>query len=220
MKEHQAMLMAELSHRVKNSLAVIQSLARQTGARSDSLPEFLDAFQGRLMAMAAAHGLLIESGWRTAKVDSLIRRAVKPHLVRPSEQLKLSVEPVYVSPELAQNLSLVVHELATNAVKYGALGTPGGRVVVEGRVKGDAFVLVWREESGRKIAPPDKAGFGTTLLQSLVGGRHRGEVLLDWKEEGLVCTLEIPTAELRALGDQRNVFAEPLPAGPRRRAAS
>jgi PAS domain S-box-containing protein len=213
-EEHQAILMAELSHRVKNSLAVIQSLARQTGARAESLPAFLEAFQGRLMAMAAAHTLLIESGWRTAKVDTLIRRALKPHLVRRSEQLKLDVEPVYVSPELAQNLSLIIHELATNAVKYGALAVPGGRVVVEGRVRDDMFVLVWREESGRRISPPGKAGFGTTLLQALVSGRHRGEVGLEWKEDGLVCTIELPTGELRAVADQHNVFAEPVPGSP------
>jgi PAS domain S-box-containing protein len=206
-EEHQATLMAELSHRVKNSLAVIQSLARQTGTRAHSVPEFMEAFQGRLSALGAAHSLLIDTGWRTARLDSVIRMAARPHLVREAEQLTLAIPPISVSPELAQNLALVVHELATNAVKYGALASAGGRVFVDGREEGDEFVLVWREQKPSAIEAPGDPGFGTTLLKALVTGRHRGDVQFDWAANGLVCTIRIPMSELSAPPDRRNVFA-------------
>jgi len=207
-EEHQATLMAELSHRVKNSLAVIQSLARQTGTRARSVPEFMEAFQGRLSALGAAHSLLIDTGWRTARLDSVIRLAASPHLVREAEQLTLDIEPISVSPELAQNMALVVHELATNAVKYGALAGFGGRVFVSGHVEGDEFVLVWHEQKPSAIEPPGEPGFGTALLKALVTSRHRGDVRFDWGANGLVCTIRIPTSELGAPPDRRNVFAE------------
>jgi PAS domain S-box-containing protein len=222
-EEHQATLMAELSHRVKNSLAVIQSLARQTGTRSHTVPEFMEAFQGRLSALGAAHSLLIDTGWRTARLDSVVRMAAKPHLVREAEQLTIDIEPISVSPELAQNMALVVHELATNAVKYGALGSAGGRVFVEGKTEGEEFVLVWREHKPSAIEPPGEPGFGTTLLKALVTGRHRGDVQIDWAANGLTCTIRIPMSEMRAQPDRRNVFADhaaAAEASPRERVAS
>ncbi|HEX2257203.1 MAG TPA: CHASE domain-containing protein [Afifellaceae bacterium] len=207
-EEHQATLMAELSHRVKNSLAVIQSLARQTGTRARSVPEFMEAFQGRLSALGAAHSLLIDTGWRTTRLDSVIRMSARPHLVREAEQLTLSIQPISISPELAQNMALVVHELATNAVKYGALASAGGRILVDGKVEGDQFVLVWREQKPSAIDPPGEPGFGTTLLKALIASRHHGDVKFDWAANGLICTITIPTSELRAAPDRRNVFAE------------
>jgi PAS domain S-box-containing protein len=198
---HRATLLAELSHRVKNSLAVIQSIARQTAARTASMPDFLRAFEGRLGALAAAHGLLIEAGWRTARLESLIRAALKPHLAREEDQLTLRAEPVPIPSELAQNLALVVHELATNAVKYGALSTPGGHIAVDARMQGGALVLAWTERTEAPVAAPEKGGFGTTLLNALVAGRHGGQVEMDWRETGLACTITIPAEGLRAGAD-------------------
>lgn len=206
-EEHRQMLLAELGHRVKNTLAVIQSLARQTGARAHSVADFLAAFQGRIMALGAAHNLLIETGWRSARLDAVIGLALKPHLVRPGDQLKLCVPAATLPPELAQNLALVFHELATNAAKYGALAAPHGTVVVSGTRDAEGLSLTWTERGGGRVEKPTTAGFGTTLLNALLVGRHKGRVDLDWQPEGLVCSIFIPAEELEPSGTNGNRFA-------------
>jgi PAS domain S-box-containing protein len=120
------LLLRELSHRVKNILALVQAVARQTGARVKSVPAFVEAFGGRVMALAAAHELLTATGWAGAGLAELVKKALTPYLGRGEPRVRLEIEDdLSLKPEAAQNLALALHELATNAAKYGALSRPG-----------------------------------------------------------------------------------------------
>jgi PAS domain S-box-containing protein len=195
----QQALVAELNHRVKNVLAVIQAIAGQTAARTATPAAFVEAFRGRLGALAAAHDLLTESGWRGAGLAELARRTLAPHFGRDGDRLGFEVEDVPLLPALAQGLALALHELATNAAKYGALSAPGGRVrltageVVDGGGDRELY-LVWREEGGPSVERPATRGFGTTLLERALAHQHGGRVELDWRAEGLSCAIRMPLA--------------------------
>jgi PAS domain S-box-containing protein len=197
-EERQALLLKELAHRVKNTLALVLSLARQTGARATAVADFLGLFEGRLRALAVVHELLTESGWRSASLVALARLVLAAH-AGPGEEgegrITAAIEDdVPLRPAAAQDLVLVLHELATNAAKHGALSAPGGAVALEGRVEGGELILVWREAGGPPAAPPAARGFGSTLLEQAVAHQQGGRVELDWRPEGLACTLRLPLA--------------------------
>jgi len=193
-EERQRLLLGELSHRVKNTLAVVQAMARQTLNRTASVPAFAEAFSGRVRALAAAHELLTATGWSGADLRDLVRRALAPHAVEP--QVHVALDDALVPASLAQDLSLALHELATNAVKHGALSVPGGRVTIEGGTvaggNGRELRLVWREAGGPPVEKPTRLGYGTVLLAQAVGYGRGGKVDLDWRAEGLVCTIRVP----------------------------
>jgi PAS domain S-box-containing protein len=195
-EERQALLVQELAHRVKNTLAVIQSMARQTGGRASTVPEFLGAFEGRLHALASAHELLTESGWHRTSLASLAKAALAAHDEPAGGRVRMDLTAVRLKPAAAQNLVLALHELATNAAKYGALSTPAGTVTLEGYIEGDALMLAWRETGGPATTPPEELGFGTMLLDRVVTHQHGGKVDLDWRPEGLACTLRLPLDEI------------------------
>ena len=209
-EERQALLLHELAHRVKNTLALVMSLARQTGARATSVAGFLELFEGRLRALAVVHELLAESGWRSASLAELARMVLAAH-GGPDEEggaKRIAIvleDDVALRPASVQDLVLILHELATNAVKHGALATPGGAVTLEGRVEDDALILVWREDGGPPVAKPDKRGFGTTLLEQAVKHQQGGWVEFDWqRREGLACTLHLPLAAVADGTGKRN----------------
>jgi two-component sensor histidine kinase len=193
-EERLRLLLGELNHRVKNTLTLIQAMARQTAERAGSMPAFVDVFGGRLRALAAAHELLVATNWSGAYLRELVRRALGPHAAEA--QVAIAVEDVAIPASVTQNLALAFHELATNAVKYGALSVPGGRVTIEGGVtvgaEGRELRLVWREQGGPPVEPPASRGFGTLLLTQAVAYGHDGKVELNWRREGLVCTIRIP----------------------------
>jgi PAS domain S-box-containing protein len=196
LERRQELLVRELNHRVKNILAVTQAVARLSGAGATSLDAFLHAFNGRLQALAAANELLTGSGWVSTGLDALLVKVLQPHGAQDQTRFVLKVRDGQVPASLAQDLTLALHELATNAAKYGALSTPDGRVVVEAEAGGPdtdaALRLVWREEGGPTVVAPARPGFGTRLLRQLVTGQHGGTLDVDWHPEGLVCRLELP----------------------------
>jgi two-component sensor histidine kinase len=192
--ERQALLLRELAHRVKNMLALISSMARQTGGRARDLDGFLELFEGRLLALAAAHELLTDSGWRSVSLPTLIAAALAPH----GDQIAVQTDELMVLPSPAQNLVLVLHELATNAAKHGALLAREGRVEVEARVGAEELLLTWRESGGQPVDAPLARGFGTTLLEQIIARQHRGRIDLDWRADGLHCTIALPLSEVRA----------------------
>jgi PAS domain S-box-containing protein len=198
-EERSLLLLAELSHRVKNTLALVQSLARQTAGRSGSVASFLDVFDGRLRALAGAHELLIATAWSGAGLGDLVRRTLEPHAVGEEQIAVVVEEGAAVPASLTQNLALALHELATNAAKHGALSVSRGRVTVEGGVAvgddGREVRLVWRERGGPPVERPAQQGFGTQLLTQAVAHGHGGRVDLDWGREGLVCAIRVPLAE-------------------------
>jgi two-component sensor histidine kinase len=159
--------------------------------------DFLGLFEGRLRALAVVHELLTESGWRSTSLVALARTVLAAHAGPGEERITTEIEDdVPLRPAAAQDLVLVLHELATNAAKYGALSAPGGAVTLGGRVEGGELVLIWREDGGPPAAPPAVRGFGTTLLEQAVAHQPGGRVEFDWRPEGLACTMRLPLAEV------------------------
>ncbi|MEK0085593.1 sensor histidine kinase [Benzoatithermus flavus] len=197
-EEQRELLLRELRHRVKNLLNLVLAIAHQTSARARTTAEFMERFEGQMRALMATHDLLTASGWKGAGLAELASRSLRLHVGDDPERLRLLIEDRPLHADMAQNLGLVLHELATNAMKHGAWSVPGGRVELSGRMiigpRGPALELVWREIGGPRIQPPRHRGFGTTLLDRAIRGRHRGEVHLDWQETGLVCHIVLPEA--------------------------
>lgn len=163
------MLVNELSHRVKNTLAVVQSLARQTLRATSSSDEFVERFEGRLSALASAHQLLFKSEWR-GRIGDTCHEPVE-RLRRRQEKLQMEGEPLELPPSLATPFGLVLHELATNAAKYGALHTEDGRVKLSWKRGNNhrELIVVWEESGGPPVEPPAKQGFGGAMIEKLAG---------------------------------------------------
>jgi PAS domain S-box-containing protein len=189
-EERQRLLMAELDHRVKNILGNVSAIARLSSNRAGSVDELVESLDGRIQAISRAHGLLRRGAWESANLAELADEALSPF--RSSGNIELASEPVRVVPELAQSLALILHELATNAVKYGALSTPRGRVkVLWSRLSAGQLRFVWQEFGGPRASPPTKKGFGLTILQTAAA--DLGAIAnSDFRAEGFVYTLQGP----------------------------
>ena len=190
------LLLAELNHRVKNTLAVVQSLAHQTFRNVDA-DEAKAAFEGRLFALAAAHNLLTQSNWESAAVNDIARDSLQPDDANAG-RVHLAGPRVLLTPRAALAVAMALHELGTNAVKYGALSNEGGRVSLAWSVQtGDPPLLrlEWREEGGPPVEPPQRRGFGSILLERSLAHDLDGKVTTDFHREGLVCVIEAPLAQ-------------------------
>ncbi len=195
-------LVAELDHRVKNVLATVQSLAAQSARKASSLDGFLKTFAGRLKSMASAHQLLTATRWRGAGMHNIA--AAELGGLAPG-QTRWSGPDVLLTPRGANAMSLALHELATNAVKFGSLSTEVGRVEVTWRRVADGGLeLQWLESHGPAVSPPTRRGFGATLLERVTGRELGGSVRVDYRSEGVRAVLTAgPT-----------VFAAPAPSAP------
>jgi PAS domain S-box-containing protein len=192
-ESRQRLLINELNHRVKNTLATVQSLARQTLKDGLSPRDARKLLEARLMALSAAHNVLTRETWAGAELTEIAAEAVRPFDDAQAPRIALAGPRVRVSPNVALALSLALHELATNATKYGALSRPGGRVAVSWANGGETIRLTWRETGGPEVAgPPAAKGFGSRLLGPGLTGELGAPALLDWRPEGLVCTLTAP----------------------------
>ena len=197
--ETQRLLLAELNHRVKNMLTVILSIAAQTRVEAPSLEAFADAFEERVQALAEAHDALTRTGWTGAALGDLVESAAG--LFTPARRDRVTREgpPVALAPGAATTFSLALHELSTNAVKYGALSTGAGRVDIRWRIEdagpGRRLVFEWRERDGPPVAPPASRGFGSTLLEEGLPGELDGAATLTFAPEGLAYRLEAPLSE-------------------------
>ena len=190
-REH--LLAREVDHRAKNLLAVVQSVMQLT--RADTVSELKDAVIGRIQSLARAHALLANSRWEGVELSQLVAEEMAPFT--DGEQATISGPPQLLRPAAAQSLGLVLHELATNAAKYGALSTVDGRVDINWEVSGDPPMLVldWVEHARIPIAAPSTAGFGTRIIKASVERQLQGRVTQNWKPDGLHCRLEF---QLRA----------------------
>jgi len=193
-EEHQRLLINELNHRVKNTLAIVQAIAWQSFRTGGAPPAMRDAFEGRLAALAAAHDVLTRQSWEAGSIAHIVAEATAPHHAGDG-RLTAEGPPVDLEPKAAVALGLAMHELATNAVKYGALSTPAGRVAVRWTAEGGLLRLTWRETDGPPVSGPIQRGFGARLLEQGLAGELGGAVTLDFRLEGLVCMVEA------ALGD-------------------
>jgi PAS domain S-box-containing protein len=201
-EESQRLLLHELNHRVKNTLATVQSLASQTLRNADSLKDFGAKFVSRLLALSAAHSLLTQGQWEHAPLAELVKNELKPY---GEERFTTAGEDVQLPPRIVLPLGMVFHELATNAAKHGALSAPGGRVHVVWTVDERRFLaLEWREEGGPPAQKPSAEGFGSRLIERTVSGELGGRYERQFRAGGLICriTVPLPGAEEAEIGQR------------------
>jgi PAS domain S-box-containing protein len=189
----QRLLFDELNHRVKNSLATIQAIASQSLRRAASPADFVSSFNGRVQALARAHDLLVRREMRGADVGEIVREQVA---LGGSEATRISWSGPFVTLEAktAVQLALVLHELATNARKYGALSVPGGHLSIAWDLQsngGRQLLIEWTETGVPKVRVPDSRGFGTTLIERTLGA-HGGEAVIRYSAEGIACSIRLP----------------------------
>ena len=202
-EEHQRILVAELDHRVKNVLATVSAVAGQTLEASSSMSHFVAALDGRIRSMAAAHELLSTRQWQGMPMAELVRRELAAYA--SSNNTKIDGPEVMLSAEAGQAMAMVIHELVTNAAKYGALSTQSGHVSVRWyrKLNGSAqLVLVWQETGGPRVEAPRKSGYGTGVVRDLIPYEFGGTVDLSFAPEGVRCRLEIPFDRISS--DNRN----------------
>ena len=187
-EERQKVMINELNHRVKNTLATVQALARQTFGKLEGAP--VEAFTERLIALSGAHDLLTRGGWSKADLGELMQVCTRAH----GERVESSGPPVSLDPHTAVALSMVFHELATNSAKYGALSAPTGRVSIAWQIDLEARVLtiIWVETGGPPTKAPGKPGFGTRLIDSSIRRELKGSPSFDFRPEGLVFEAVLP----------------------------
>jgi two-component sensor histidine kinase len=190
-EDRQRVLMDELNHRVKNTLASVQSLAAHSLRGGDGPRQMRERFESRLIALSHAHNQLAERRWKDADLRALALQILAPY--RADHRVRLEGESVMVTAQAAVTLCMVLHELATNAVKYGALSTPRGRLAVNWRTTEVGWLdLAWREEGGPEVAPPQQRGFGTRFIEGAVAGELGGRIVLDFAPAGVRCRIEAP----------------------------
>jgi two-component sensor histidine kinase len=193
---HRELLINELNHRVKNTLAIVQSIAGRTFR--DAAPDARAAFEARLVALARAHNILNEESWETAELRAIVMRALEPYVAAEDARLRVAGADVRLAPQTALAVAMVLHELATNAAKYGALTRPSGRVAIDWQLNGAGqkprVRLHWREAGGPPVAEPTRKGFGLTLIERGVGQELGGTAALSFAPSGLECTVEFPAA--------------------------
>jgi two-component system CheB/CheR fusion protein len=194
-ERHREMLVAELSHRVKNSLAVVQSISAQTLRNSGTLGEFGSAFTGRIQALGRAHDIALKGGYQQIALASMIDQALEPF--RMDGRLKIAEGPIVeLDPAVSQSLTLMLHELATNALKYGALSTGAGVVSIGWRIDtrdgNRRVIFIWTESGGPAVIAPDRTGQGTRFIKGSARYELRGDATLDFQPEGLRATIGFP----------------------------
>ncbi|NEX92791.1 HWE histidine kinase domain-containing protein [Caulobacter sp. 17J65-9] len=190
---HRELLVNELNHRVKNSLATVQAIAQQT-LKADIDPEQArQRFIVRIQALARAHDVLTRRNWESADLAEVIAEAVLPY--RAPQRVRLEGPVVRLTPKAALAISMAAYELGANAAKYGALGDEG-TVEVRWSVEDGRLHLVWRESGGPPVMPPARSGFGTRLIEQGLAGELEADVQIDYRPEGLVCTIDAPLARL------------------------
>ena len=187
-ERRQQLLINELNHRVKNTLATVQSLAHQT-LRQDSSRQQLNE---RLFALSAAHNVLTRRNWESGGIVEIAGEAVRPYDGQDRSRFTLSGPEVSLPPSVALAVSMALHELATNAVKYGALSGPGGRVSLTWAWRDGAIDLEWRETEGPAVTPPTRRGFGSRLLGAGLTAELGGPAEIIYAPEGVICRIHIP----------------------------
>lgn len=193
-EEHQRLLIDELSHRAKNLLAIVQAVAHQTLRSNASPDEMRTAFEGRLGALGAAHSILTQQMWESAPIRSIIEDTVLA-VCTDEKRISMSGPDLMLSPKTAVSLAMAIHELATNALKYGALSNDSGAVriawdVVDGRLK-----LEWRESGGPGVEVPSRRGFGSRMIERGLAAELGGSVEIHFNPDGVVCTVDAPLPE-------------------------
>jgi PAS domain S-box-containing protein len=188
--ERIAMLAREAEHRTKNVLQAVQTVVHLSQAQNPE--ELKQAIKGRVQALANAHGLLAETRWGGADLAKLARQELAPYLQQERPRARIEGPHVPVQPRVAQAIAVILHELATNAAKYGALSVVNGHVEINWlELPGDRLLLTWSETGGPVVTPPTRHGFGTQVMETLIKLDLGGELRFDWRAQGLVCQIEL-----------------------------
>jgi PAS domain S-box-containing protein len=191
-EEQVQLLMHEINHRAKNMLSLVQAIARQTAARGPE--DFIERFTDRIQALAANQDLLIRNEWQGVDVEDLVRAQLAHFADLVGSRITVNGSSVRLNAAAAQAIGLALHELATNAGKYGALSVDAGRVNVGWRLDGNVFAMSWTESKGPRVSQPKRRGFGSTVVDSMVKQTVNGEVQLDFIPSGVVWNLTCPAA--------------------------
>src|SRR4051794_17664726 len=198
-EEHQALLIRELQHRVKNTLATVQALLRATSRSASTVEDFKQVFEARVLSLSRTHDLLVETSWRTALLRDILQSELGPYDDGAGTRVLLSGPAVELPAELALPIGMAIHELTTNAAKYGAFSTPRGWLEVEWDVRetdgSRKLQLWWREHDGPPVQEPSRKGFGSSLIQRLLSTQCRAEIDFDFDRLGLRFQMSVPLVQ-------------------------
>jgi two-component sensor histidine kinase/CheY-like chemotaxis protein len=200
-EERQMLLAREVDHRAKNALALVQSILRLT--RADSLPQYTKTVEGRIRALSRAHTILSQSRWQGASLRGLVDEELAPFKLS-GNTIDIEGPDVVLNPASAQTIALALHELVTNAAKYGALSVSKGCLRLGWNLDERTVKFNWRESGGPETAAPNRKGFGTRIIVASIEQQLGGKVLLNWHAEGLFCVFSIPLATLFEDGTARS----------------
>ncbi|HEV7248884.1 MAG TPA: HWE histidine kinase domain-containing protein [Shinella sp.] len=194
--ERTRLLLRELNHRVKNTLAMLQSLARQTLRQTSDPVEFMDAFAGRLQSLSEAHGLLSDHEWGVIHLKMLLQKQIMPYAMDYESQVEVHKDEVELGPDQAVGLGLVLHELATNARKYGGLSVRTGKVVITARVMNEdgqrVLHMTWHEVGGPPVKPDGRRGFGSVLIERSLDKILGSSVHVEYLPKGVTAVIRMP----------------------------
>ena len=189
-EQKQALLTREVDHRARNALAVVQAIVRLS--RAPDISAYISGVEGRIRALALSHDLLSQSRWQGADIARLIKEEIEPYRMGNAQRVKAEGPSINLAPDKAQTVALAIHELATNAAKYGALSVQSGSVCIGWSARNGEIELVWRETGGPHVAKPETRGFGTRIIQASINPQKGGRADFDWRPEGLCCTIVLP----------------------------
>jgi PAS domain S-box-containing protein len=193
-EKHRELLINELNHRVKNTLATVQSITAQTLRTSAVETEVRDRIDARLIALSDAHNLLTEHNWEGTTLDRVVEMALRPHRSDREERFEAYGPEVQLSPKTALAIAMALHELATNAIKYGALSNEEGQVALHWQIeeadREQRLHIIWSEQGGPPVAPPTRKGFGTRLIERGLAAELGGSVQLSYPVSGVICVID------------------------------
>ena len=190
------LLVREVDHRARNALAIVQSIVRMT--KSKSIDSYVSTVEGRIAALSTAHALLAESRWEGASLNRLVDEELAPYRSSEAERIAVAGPAVFLKPETAQIIALVLHELATNAVKYGALSDAAGNVKLSWQCQQSKLSLQWEETGGPPVTPPTIKGYGTKVITASIEQQLSGTATFDWRPAGLTFTMAISIGDAAA----------------------
>jgi two-component system CheB/CheR fusion protein len=211
-ERHLEFTLRELQHRTKNIMSVVLAMARQTGRTSSSIREFHTAFENRLVAISTCHDILVREDWHGASILELVKGQLAPFATGDPDALAIAGAELTLTPEAAEQISLALHELGTNATKYGAWSVPEGSVAIEWKVERDAsgaaqFRFRWGERDGPPVRAPTRDGFGQFVLQRCVPGTLSGKSTHEFARDGIVWEL---TASLDRVAETTEITIDHL----------
>ena len=193
----QRVLLEELHHRVKNILATVQAITSLSLRAAQSVEDAQRAIESRLHALGRVHDLLLQTNWTTAKIGAILSAATDPFKAQGDGRFLVRASDIDVTPNAVLPLALVLNELCTNAVKYGARSSSAGRIEIDATVDGEHFLLKWAEKNGPTVEKPKRRGFGSTLIEHAFVAQLQGKARLDFHPAGVRYQLEAPLASMQ-----------------------